>query len=180
MRCPRTRGKKSPPHRDPADPPRRRGKQRKGHGTYANARPPIISVISRETGEQRVWVCDHADTWTCPTLIADTMPPDRPRLSTDEWQRYHGSHAAHATVCHSAREWARDDDGDGRREVHCNSCEGAGAALRTYRRVFRGVHTQYRHLYGATDEAMVNTQRVTPQLIRRMCVVDLSSHTGYT
>ena len=33
-------GKKSLPHRDPADPPRRRGNQRKGHGTYANDRPP--------------------------------------------------------------------------------------------------------------------------------------------
>jgi hypothetical protein len=30
----------------------------------------------------------------------------------------------------------------------------------------------------ATDEAMVNAKRVTPQLIRRMCL--LSKHTGYT
>jgi hypothetical protein len=27
--------------------------------------PPIISVISRETGEQRWWVCDHAHTHPC-------------------------------------------------------------------------------------------------------------------
>jgi transposase len=121
MSCTRTRGKTSPPQRDPADPPRRRGNKRKGHGTYANDRPPIISVIARETGEQRFWVCDDADTRTCHELIADNIPPDSTRLYTDEWQSYHGSHAAHATVCHSAREWARDDDGDGRREVHCNS-----------------------------------------------------------
>ena len=80
----RTRGKKSTPHRDPIDPPRRRANKRRGHGTYANDRPPIISVISRETGEQRFWVCEHADTHTCHELIADNIPPDRTRLYTDE------------------------------------------------------------------------------------------------
>jgi transposase-like protein len=101
-------------------------------------------------------------------------------LYTDEWQSYRGSHPAHATVCHSVYEWARDEDGDGRREVHSNTCEGAGAALRTYLRVFRGVHQRYLHLYVATYEAMVNAQRVTPQLIRRMCLRKLPTHTGYT
>jgi hypothetical protein len=43
-------------------PPRRRANQRKGHGISANDRPPIISSISRDTGKQRLWVCDHADT----------------------------------------------------------------------------------------------------------------------
>jgi transposase len=176
----KTRGKKSTPHLDPTDPPRRRGNKPKGHGTSANDRPPIIRIISRDTGEQRWWVCDHANRHTCRNLIADNIPAGSTTLYTDEWQSYHGSHAAHATVCHSAREWARDDDGDGRREVHCNSCEGAGTALRTYLRAFRGVHKRYLHLYVATYEAMVNTKRVTPHLIRRMCVGDPSVHTGYT
>ena len=132
-------------------------------------------MISRETGEQRFWVCDHA-------RHAHLRGPDRgerPRgqhaLYTDEWQSYRGSHPSHATVRHGVHEWARDDDGDGRREVHCNTCEGAGAALRTYLRAFRGVHKQYLHLYVATYEAMVNTKRVTPMLIRRMCIGDLVS-----
>jgi hypothetical protein len=72
------------------------------------------------------------------------------------------------------------DDGDGRREVHGNTCEGAGAALRTYLRAFRGVHKQYLHLYVATYEAMVHTKRVTSYLIRRMCMAELSVHTSYT
>jgi transposase len=180
MNCIRTRGKKSTPHRDPTDPPRRRANKRKGHGTYANDRPPIISVISRETGEQRFWVCDHADQHTCYALIAENLPGESATLYTDEWQSYRGSHTAHATVCHGAHEWARDDDGDGQREVHCNSCEGAGAALRTYLRAFRGVHKQYLHLYVATYEAMVNTKRVTPELIQRMCIGDPLVPTGYT
>jgi transposase-like protein len=107
-------------------------------------------VISRETGEPRFWGCDHADTRTCHALMADHVPPDSTRLYTDEWRSYHGSPAAHATVCRSAREGARDDEGDGRREVHNHRCEGAGAALRSSLRVFRGVQKQDLHLYGAT------------------------------
>jgi transposase len=99
-------------------------------------------------------------------------------MSQDEWPSDRSSHTAHAAVCHSVHEWARDDDGDGQREVHCNSCEGAGAALRTYLRAFRGVHKQYLHLYVATYEAMCHAKRVTSELIRRMCL--LSGHTGYT
>jgi transposase len=137
-------------------------------------------VISRETGEQRFWVCDHANQCTCHNLIAENVPGASAILYTDEWQSYRGSHTAHATVRHGVHAWARDDDGDGHREVHCNSCEGAGAALRTYLRAFRGVHKRSLHLYVATYEAMVNTKRVTPQLIRRMCIVNLSVHIGYT
>jgi transposase len=83
-------------------------------------------------------------------------------------------------VSHGVREWARDDNDDGQREVHCNSCEGAGAALRTYLRAFRGIHKQYLYLYIATYEAMVNAKRVTPELIQRMCLGDLSALTSYT
>jgi transposase len=147
---------------------------------YANDRPPMISVISRETGEQRCWVCDHADRRTCADLIAENVPRPSAILYTDEWQRYHGSHPAHATAWHGTREWARDDDHDGVREVHCNTCEGAGAALRTSRRTCLGVHQRYRHLSVATDEARAHTKRVTPLLIRRMCGRNLPSYTDRT
>jgi transposase len=180
MNSTKTRGKTSTPPPDPTDPPRRRANQRKGHGTYAKDRPPIISMISRDTGERRFGVCDHADRHPCYALMAENLPGDSAALYTDEGQSYRGSHPAHATVCHGMHEWARDDDGDGQREVHCNSCEGAGAALRTYLRAFRGVHKQYLHFYVATYEPMINTKRVTPELIQRMCISDPLVHTGYT
>ena len=53
-------------------------------------------------------------------------------------------------------------------------------ALRTYLRVFRGVHKPYLHLYVAAYDATLNAKRVTPTLIRRMAVCTLSAHTGYT
>lgn len=71
------------------------------------------------------------------------------------------------------------DDGDGVREVHCNTCEGGGTGLRNYLREFRGVHKRYLKLYVATYEAMHNAKRINSALIRRMCLIR-SLHTGYT
>jgi transposase len=176
----RTLGEKSTPHRDAADPPRRRANKHRGRGTYANDRPPIIHLVSRESGEHRFWVTDHADKQTCHLLIDENIPVGSTVLYTDEANSYGGCHPTHGTVCHSAKEWARDDDGDRIREVDCNTCEGVGAALRTYLRVFRGVHKAYLHLYIATYEALLNTKQVTAALIRRMCFGDPSMHTSYT
>ena len=125
-------------------------------------------------------MCDHTDRRTGADLIAEHVPRQSAVLYTDTWQSDHGSHPAHATVRPGVHAWARDDEGDGRREVHGNSCEGAGAALRTYLRAFRGVHKQYRYRSVATYEAMRNAKRVTPHLIRRMCVGDPAAHASYT
>lgn len=140
----------------------------------------MIRLISRDTGEPRVWVCDRANRRTCADLIAETRPLGTTQLSTDEWRRDRGRHPSHATVQHGSHEGARETDGDGLREVHGHTCEGAGAALRTDRRVFRGVHQPYWHLDVATYEAVINAKRVTPPLIRRMCLGNRSAYTDYT
>jgi transposase-like protein len=54
-------------------------------------------------------------------------------------------------------------------EVHCNTCQGWGAALRTFLRAFRGVHKAYLVCYVAMFEALANAKRITPNLVRRMC-----------
>jgi hypothetical protein len=81
---------------------------------------------------------------------------------------------------HGVPEGARDADGEGRREVHGHTCEGAGAARRTSLRACRGVHTPSLHRYGATDEARLKVKRVTPHVIQRMCMGDVEAHIGYT
>ena len=61
---------------------------------------------------------------------------------TDEWQGYNRVERARKTVYHGDREWARDDDGDGIREVHVNTMEDLWTTVRTFLRVFRGgMHT---------------------------------------
>ena len=182
------RGKKSTPHREPDDPPRRRANKQRGHGTYENDRPPIFSVIERATQTARYFIGTNAGADDCLRVIESTVPAGAAILYTDEWSGYRRVEAelqiAHATVRHGrddagTREWARDDDGDGQREVHCNSCEGGGAALRTYLRSFRGVHKRYLKDYVATYEAMYNAKRITADLIRRMCRT-ATMQTGYT
>ena len=120
------------------------------------------------------------------TAGAGELPPVT--LYTDEWSGYNradGLGVGHRTVRHGRdasgqREWARDDDGDGVREAHCNTCEGAGAGLRTFLRGFRGVHKFYLAEYVATYEAMTNAKRVTPEIVRQMCFTAPLAHTDYT
>lgn len=177
MSCIRTRGKKSTPHHDPADPPRRRANKRRGRGTYANDRPPIVSIISRTTGEHRYWVAQTTTKEKLHKLVRENVPDGSTvNFYTDELASYAEAHAQHGTVCHSAHEWARDDDGDGRREVHCNTCEGRGTGLRTYLRPFRGVHKRHLWHYVATYEAMSNARQISPVLIHRMSVGSLSAN----
>jgi transposase len=174
-------GKKSEPHCNPQDPPRRRANKRRGHGNYETDRPPIFSVKGRESGEIRYWVRQRSDTETCLEVIRAAVGEQVEILNTDEWQGYARVEVEigirHATVRHGQagkdeREWARDDDGDGIREVHCNGCEGAGAGLRTFLRIFRGVHKKYLADYVATYEAMTRAKRINASVVQRMCFIN--------
>lgn len=80
----------------------------------------------------------------------------------------------HRTVCHSAKEWARDDDGDGINEVHTNTAEGLWTELRNFLRKFKGVSKHFIHLYVAMFEWMHNLKKVNPTLVRAM----VFSHSG--
>jgi hypothetical protein len=105
---------------------------------------------------------------------------DSTMLDTDAWQRDRGRHPAPVTVGHRTHEWARDANGAGQGEAHGHTCAGGGAALRPYRRGFRGVHKPYLPLDVAADAAMVHAKQVTPLLSRRMCIGYVSGHTGDT
>src|SRR5437762_570843 len=82
---------------------------------------------------------------TAGPLLAFVRAATRPGVArnTDEWVGYGGvagTGRRHAAVRHARGrgEWARDDDGDGVREVHNNTCEGLWAGVRTFLRPFRG------------------------------------------
>jgi hypothetical protein len=49
-------GGKVIPHPDPADPPRHQANKRRGHGTFANDRPPVVGIVGRESGVVRLEV----------------------------------------------------------------------------------------------------------------------------
>ena len=160
-------GEKGTPHRTAADPPRRRANKRRGHGTYATDRPPILGIVGRTSGDLRVMVLHHADAATLAPLVEGATQPDT-TVYTDEWRAYQGIARPHATVCHHPdhREWARDDDGDGLREVHSNTIEGIWTGLRNFLRPFRGVHKKYLQQYIAVFAWAFHLKRVTTHFLR--------------
>lgn len=161
-------GEKGDRHSDPEDPPRRRANKRKGKGTMANDRPPIQGIVGRDSGEIRLTVCGDTRMDTVqPEVEAKTGTGIT--LYTDESSAYNrvaASGRGHGTVCHSEREYARDDDGDGIREVHCNTMEGIWTGLRNFLRPFRGVHKKYLAQYVAMFQWAHNLKRVTDHFLR--------------
>jgi hypothetical protein len=61
--------------------------------------------------------------------------------------------------------WARDEDGDGMREIHINTTEGMWTETRNFLRLCRGVNKDYLSGYVAMCEHNVNLKRITPQFI---------------
>lgn len=165
-------GEKGTLHNDPDDPPRGRANKQVGRGTMDNDRPPILGVVGRDAGKIRLTVCDDTRQDTMePQVERDTLPTTT--LNTDECSAYNQiplTGRGHATVCHSQDEWARDDDGDGIREVHCNTMEGLWTGLRNFLRPFRGVHKKYLAIYVAMFEWAHNVKQVTGDFLRALMV----------
>jgi transposase-like protein len=86
---------------------------------------------------------------TIKPLIQATIAPHT-LIYTDEYDIY--SRLVewgydHESVCHSAGEYARDDDGDGFCEVHVNTMEGFWSLLRSWLRPHRGISQAHLPLY---------------------------------
>jgi len=165
-------GEKGRKHADPCDPPRRRANKARGHGTWASDRPPIVGMVGRHSGHIRLRLCKHADRATLEPLVVAHTRPDA-IVNTDQWAPYQHLAATgrrHQTVCHTPgqREWARDDDGDGIREVHNNTMEGIWSGCRNFLRLFRGVSKWFLAGYIAVFEGAHNLKWVTPTLLYAM------------
>src|SRR5450432_1228883 len=144
-------GEKGIEYPDPDDPPRYRANNRRGHGTFANDRPPVAGVVGRESGEIRLEVVASAGAEELDEFV------DRSCLSG-------------ATVNHSGPKYtyAIDADGDGVREVHCNTMEGTWTGLRNFLRPFRGVSKWCLSQYVAMFQWGHNIKEVSDQFIQVM------------
>ena len=164
MNCFRTRGKKGDKHRHAVDPPRRRANKQRGHGTYDNDRPAVVGTVGRASGQVRLRVVHHTDGKTLRKQVQQ-FTRARAYVNTDEWKGYTRLQRKHATVAHGQNEWARDDDGDGIREVPVNTIEGMWTSVRNFLRPLRGVHKKYLSQYIAVCEFSINLDEVTPAFI---------------
>ena len=74
----------------------------------------------------------------------------------------------HETVCHARGEYARDEDGDGFREVHVNTLEGFWSLLRPWLRPHRGVSQEKLPLYLGFFAFVHNARRRGKALLRAL------------
>jgi transposase len=158
------RGKKGVEHFDPDAPPRVRANKRRGRGTFANDRPPVLGTVGRQTGQVRLRVSQDTQQRTVREHV-EQFSAEGTHIYTDEYDSYNTIQRTRSMVCHSRGEWARDDDGDGIREVHTNTLEGLWSGLRNFLRPFRGVSKHFLSGYVAIHEFAVNLKRVTVDFI---------------
>jgi transposase len=137
----------------------------------------VAATIGRQSGRACLHVVKNSDRPTLEGLVQATTMPGA-TLNTDEWRAYGRVTElgrAHVTVNHGDGEWARDDDGDGVREVHCNTMEGTWTGLRNFLRPFRGVSKWHLAGYVAIFEWANNLKRVTDDFLRRLLSLPLST-----
>lgn len=83
-------------------------------------------------------------------------------ICTDEYDIYARLEEwgyTHRTVCHSAGEYARDEDGDGFCEIHVNTIEGVWSLLRSWLRPHRGISQEKLPLYLGFFEFVHNARK---------------------
>ncbi len=168
------RGKKGDPHRNPDDPPRQRANKQRGRGTYENDRPPIVGMVGRETGWVSFTVCLDTKKETLQEVVTEGTAKEA-TVFTDEnrsylWLESEEEPRTRKAIDHS-KGWAKDRDGDGKREVHVNTIEGIWTSLRNRLRLFRGVHKDRLSGYVAMFELAFNHDQVGPDVLQCMCGV---------
>jgi len=169
-------------HADPDDPPRRRANGRRGHGSFANDRPPVAGAVGRESGEIRLEVLDSSGSEELGEFV-DRSCLSGATVNTDEWVGYSRVAGRHepvqVTADHSGPRstYAVDGDGDGVREVHCNTMEGIWTGARNFLRPFRGVSKWCASQYVAMFEWGHKIKEVTDDFLRVM--LGLSPYTEF-
>jgi transposase len=123
--------------------------------------------VGRTSGQCRLRVHRHTDGKTLQQHVHGYTTKDTIGY-TDDWQGYNQIKRVHHTVGHGQKEWARDDDGDGIREIHTNTIEGLWATARNFLRPFRGGHKKYLPSYLAMCEHKLNRNRISPAFIARL------------
>ena len=137
-------------------------------------------MAGRESGQIRLEVVCNSDRETLEDAV-DRTTLDGAMVYTDEWKGYGRlpkMKRGHATVSHALKEWARDDDGDGVREVHDNTLEGIWTGLRNYLRMFRGVSKHFLGQYVAMFQWSYNIKTVTDDFLRTLLGISAFTRLG--
>lgn len=103
---------------------------------------------------------DNVQRKTIEPIIRQKVRPGA-KVFTDEYNIYGWlpSVYEHKTVNHGQGEYARDDDGDGKCEVHVNTMEGFWSLLRPWLRPHRGISQERLPFYLGFFEFLHNIRK---------------------
>lgn len=138
----------------------RRLKGKRGRGTLATEKPPILGMIQRD-GSLAVRMLPNVQQETIKPIIKNCIK-EKTLIYTDEYNIYNRLTEwgyQHKTVCHADGEYARDEDGDGFHEVHVNTQEGIWSVLRSWLRPHRGISQSKLPVYLAFFEFVYNAKK---------------------
>ena len=113
---------------------------------------------------------------TIKPIIKATVAPGT-MVYTDEYSIYNSLGKwgyRHKAVCHSAGEYARDEDEDGFCEVHANTMEGFWSLLRSWLRPHRGISQEKLPLYLGFFEFVHNARKRGRALLANLLEVLLA------
>ena len=139
---------------------RRRLKGARGRGTAATEKPPVFGMIERG-GTVMIRMLENVQQATIRPIIEEYVAK-KTQIYTDEYVIYARLEEwgySHKTVNHGAGEYARDDDEDGRCEVHVNTMEGFWSLLRSWLRPHRGISQEKMPLYLSFFETIHNIRK---------------------
>ena len=150
---------------------RRRLKGKRGRGTKANEKPPVLGLMQRQ-GLVKVELLDNVKRKTIEPVITQIVKADS-LVHTDEYNIYDwmSSKYEHKSVNHGKGEYARDEDKDGKHEVHVNSIEGFWSLLRSWLRPHRGISQEKLPLYLGFFEFVHNVRKRGKALLHSLIQV---------
>jgi transposase-like protein len=151
---------------------RRRLKGKRGRGTLADEKPPILGLLQR-SGEVMICMLPNVQQVTIKPVLTQVIQPGS-LLYTDEYDIYSRLEEwgyPHKSVNHSAGEYARDEDGDGFHEVHVNALEGFWSLLRSWLRPHRGISQEKLPLYLGFFEFLHNARQRGKALLNALLAV---------
>lgn len=139
---------------------RRKLKGKRGRGSSADEKNPILGFVARG-GLVSLQVVDNVQQKTIKPIMKKVIATGS-LIYTDEYNIYNKLEAwgyKHKTVNHGEGEYARDEDGDGFYEVHCNTQEGIWSLLRSWLRPHRGVSQEKLPFYVGFFEWIYNLKK---------------------
>jgi transposase-like protein len=139
---------------------RRKLKGKKGRGSSQDEKNPILGFVQRG-GLISLHVVDNVQQKTIKPIMEKCIEKGS-LIYTDEYNIYSKLEEwgyAHKSVNHGKGEYARDEDGDGFCEVHCNTQEGIWSLLRSWLRPHRGVSQEKLPFYVGFFEWIHNLKK---------------------